>query len=607
MKRLAVIGAALLAMVYAAGCGLRAPTSADRLAVTYYVDFDGGSDARAGTSAAAAFRRAPGDPAATGRAADVVLRPGDIVIFKGGVHYRGSVVLAASGAEGRPITLDGNTAGAFGEGPAVFDGADRITVWHRCRSAADAGGNPHWAKIYRAEAPAGATALASNLNQDGRLLILAQYPNPSDPMFTDNTGEYLSVPAATDGARTRITDPRLAEIGGDRLIGAYAYVWRRTNQIDTRTIRAFDAASGTITIDRLGGRTYPRIRYAIANSTAPAVFDRPGEYVFVESADGGEPVIYLWPLDDQDPSTAVITVAVRPLAVSLTGRNDFITVQGLKIQNYRRAIFRSDGLGRARCIVIRDNEVTRIKAGDYANAIELYDTDALVVAGNYLHDCPKMRGIIAHGGVGASIRNNRLVRMGRTPIVMYGMTGGELVSNTVTHCRGMHSNGMSVYLNNRDILIEGNRIFDANIPLTVSSTVNLTIRNNIFDGAGRAQPISFWENVDGRVVVENNILIGGRQGSGLCLTGLGDRTGETFQLELIVRNNIMDGPPMNIMVGEPWLKRIEHTGNIYMAAPAGYKLGADERIIDDVRTVLPGVDRQDYRRAEGVTAGPRGD
>ena len=598
MSRLTVAFAAIVMICLLLGFGRMAAGA------VYYVDYDGGADANAGTSPETAFKHAPGDAQATGRAKAVTLRAGDTVIFKGGVRYRGSLAITGSGAAGRPIVYDGNTAGTFGDGPAVLDGGDRLTGWRRCASAADCGGNPHWRNIWKTAAPAGVTALSANLVQDGTLGVLAQHPNPADVLFTDDTREYLRVPTTDDRPGERIVDPRLAELGGEALVGAYAYVWVRTNQIETRTIRAFDPQSGAITIERLRGKPYDEVRYALANSLAGPVFDRPGEYAVVEPRErGGRATVYLWPLNDADPSEADVTVTMRSRAIEMRGANHFITIQGFTIRNYRYVLLRPHGQKPARGIVIRDNEITQIKAGDYANAIELYDTADLVVEGNYLHECTRMRGIIAHNGTGASIRNNRLVRMGRTPIVMYGMRGGELVGNTVIHCRGMHSNGMSVYLHCRDIRIEGNRIYDANVPLTINDSVNVIIRNNVFDGSG-AQPISFWQNVDGRVVVENNILIGGRQTSGLCLGGLGDTTGETFQIELIVRDNIMDGPPRNIMKGRPWPTDV-HTGNLYLASPRGFELGAGERVADEPQAVIPGAAEHNYRPATGIKVGPQ--
>ena len=91
-------------------------------AATYYVDFAGGDDSRAGTAPEAAFKHCPGDAAAGAQAKATTLQSGDKVVFKGGVAYRSTVEMPWSGQEGKPVVYDGNTAGTFGQGRAVIDG-----------------------------------------------------------------------------------------------------------------------------------------------------------------------------------------------------------------------------------------------------------------------------------------------------------------------------------------------------------------------------------------------------------------------------------------------------------------------------------------------------
>ena len=97
-------------------------------AASYYVDFTSGSDANAGTSTGAAFKRCPGDANATGTAASTVLAAGDTVFFKGGVNYEGMVGLTKSGTLGSKITYDGNSAGTWGTGKAVMNPTNHPTI-----------------------------------------------------------------------------------------------------------------------------------------------------------------------------------------------------------------------------------------------------------------------------------------------------------------------------------------------------------------------------------------------------------------------------------------------------------------------------------------------
>ena len=185
---------------------------------TYYVDFDGGDNQADGLSPQTAWKHSPGDRNATDNPGAVDLQPGDTIVFKGGVAYFGEIQLSVSGSEGKPITLDGNTAGTFGQGRAILDGARMITDWNRCASAEQVEGNPKWREIRYADLD---VDLASNFNHnrfvthrdagearqapwqrlfliDGerRILPIAQAPKPSDPFYPDLPGDFYETPHA---------------------------------------------------------------------------------------------------------------------------------------------------------------------------------------------------------------------------------------------------------------------------------------------------------------------------------------------------------------------------------------------------------------------------
>lgn len=176
-------------------------------AATYYVDFEGGDNEADGLSPQTAWKHSPGDSSATGQPSTVELEAGDIIRFKGGVQYLGEISLTVSGSEGKPIVLDGNADGAYGEGRAVLDGARMITQWQPVASAAEVRGNPQWQNILYADLD---VDLSSNFNpgrfvlhRDGkrdrqapwqriflidgerRVLPVAQRPKPSDPFYPD--------------------------------------------------------------------------------------------------------------------------------------------------------------------------------------------------------------------------------------------------------------------------------------------------------------------------------------------------------------------------------------------------------------------------------------
>jgi hypothetical protein len=271
-------------------------------AATYYVDFDGGSDQADGLSPQKPLKHCPGDPGAGAAAAAAVLAPGDTVVFKGGVHYRGNLTVKWPGQKGKPITYDGNSGNAFGKGRAILDGAEPISGWRLCASAEECGGNPNWRKIYTAYVPAGAKGLAAftaGLVQGEQLLYPSQYPKPKDPFYADKLDQFLQL--KTGMSQTSIADPRLAEIGGPALAGGYACVYVTGNDMQFVPIASYDANAKAILF---ASRTaQPAGYYAVANSLAAPVFERPGEYVFVEKPDDqGRHKVFVWPWDNKDIS-----------------------------------------------------------------------------------------------------------------------------------------------------------------------------------------------------------------------------------------------------------------------------------------------------------------
>ncbi|MEM6458835.1 MAG: right-handed parallel beta-helix repeat-containing protein [Planctomycetota bacterium] len=185
-------------------------------ATTYYVDFAGGNDVARGDTPEAAWKHAPGDPNAEATPAAVERQPGDVMKFKGGVRYRGEILLRVSGTPARPIVLDGNTAGDFGEGRAVFDGSRRVVGWRRVSSASQVGGNPRWGQIWFADLD---VDLSRNFGQDRfvlhrvskadvqapwqrlflvdgerHVLPVAQRPKPTDPFFPDLPQDFYESP-----------------------------------------------------------------------------------------------------------------------------------------------------------------------------------------------------------------------------------------------------------------------------------------------------------------------------------------------------------------------------------------------------------------------------
>ena len=474
--------------------------SSELWGTTYYIDYNGGDDSNTGKSVSNAWKHAPGDDNAKGTSSSVKLQPGDAVLFKGGVIYRGSLVLNANGAAGNPITYKGD---GWGTEKAIIDGAEEFKgTWTQCSSALECGDNPNFGKIYYADAPANYDFF-TRIYEDGEFLWYSQDPNPRDPFYHDRIREYHVIPQKSSSitqTRTSLTDPvYFTQNDSYYWDGAYIITWRKPNVTATKAITGYNPATHTITYADLGGDVYKErdSYYALLNHIA--LIDRPGEYFFDDKSNK----IYVWPLDSDDPANHVFSVLTRETGITYTGRAH-VVIEGFVVRNSIRGIIGANGT--AEDIVIKNNEVTKLSSGN-SYAVQISGKD-IVVEDNRVTDAHRGVGILA-AGTNITVRNNLVKRTSRQGIWFMGVTHGLIVNNTVVDIRGTHSNGISVYLYNKDILIAHNQVWNAGSSLTYHGNndpgliVNLVIYNNFIENATNS-----WGNVMNKVTILNNYFGG---------------------------------------------------------------------------------------------------
>lgn len=146
-------------------------------AATYHVDFASGSDQASGLTPETAWKRAPGDSRAGTGPRSVRLQPGDTILFRGGVAYRGTIVVRASGTADAPIRYVGD---AWGPAPAILDGAEPAADTRPCRSARDCGGAADWQVLHRVS-PGGDAPHSDPIFQQDRLLSVGPADAPLAP------------------------------------------------------------------------------------------------------------------------------------------------------------------------------------------------------------------------------------------------------------------------------------------------------------------------------------------------------------------------------------------------------------------------------------------
>lgn len=461
------------------------------LAATYYVDFDGESDASAGTSTGTAWKHCKGDPNATGTAASTTPAAGDTIYFKGGVVYRGAISVASGGTVGNPIIYDGRPSG-WGTGNAILDGSTNIsTSWTRCISPADAGGNANWTNIWWTTVPAGVSNCLPPLFINGtNNCHWSQDPTPSDFIFWEDLDEFRTN-LASGITLTNLTDPvRLTNASSTFFDGSFAGVWVSGNSIEIQAITNLNTTAkridfgGTMTHQANGylDDSYPG-RYTIIGNLA--YVDTPGEWCVRTN----ENRLYLWALGSVDPNTVTVSIGGTGNAFNSIG-NANVTFRNFQCRGFYQPLGAAgysgmfvnsgDGAGASHNITVSSNEVYLMRSFNAAPVIYLQSGSNMVAQGNYIHDTTLSRGIILGYPFARAIQN-RISRINGTGIYFPGVVNGVIISNTITDLNGIHGNGISVYTGCTNVIVAYNSLSNNGLAITSQTSHGLKFYNNLID------------------------------------------------------------------------------------------------------------------------------
>ena len=472
----------------------------------YHVDFAGGSDNNSGTSPSSPWKHAPGDPQAVAVPASTLLNPGDIVRFKGGVRYRGRIVLNRSGAVGSPITFTGQ---GYGSGRAIFDGADPILSTTPCPSQAACAGAPNWSSLLLVTFTQPPTANIRFYDSQGPLFE-AQTPAVSNPFWMDDVDQFTQIPSAqyAQVVAGSLVDAQIAAAAASapnpRLL-----IWNEGNVVIERQV--LSVSGNTVYFEATDIDPYPtNIRVALLGSAA--ALNQPGKFAVVSP---GSAVVY------PRPGAGALSIGNGRLAFDMRGRSN-ITISGFTFEHGTASTSAlSEGstimnLGGAFSnLVFTDNIVQHYSLRNGRGVVQLSSGNGLTFSRNRIREIHMGSGIRV-GGSAANllIEKNSLFRVGRSGFVLTGVDVATIRNNVLAELEGHHGNAISTYLDNRDILVDSNCVFGTIRPLTFHgnddiATVNdLTFRNNIFltNLEGRAAIYS-WGKDTNTVRLENNVAI----------------------------------------------------------------------------------------------------
>jgi parallel beta-helix repeat protein len=493
MKGLATI--VLLCLLWAAW-GMSAQ------AVTYYVDYDSGSDLNDGLSEATPWKHAPIDLSAEDNSLSADIQPGDTILFKAGVIYRGKMRSSGyygkrklgDGVQGNPIVLKGD---GWGVGKAVIDGSVLMTGWTRCQSAEECGGNANWNNIWYTSVPnewaeGENRALTLNPYQGDQMLNIAQYPDQPNTFYFDDT-DYFAIADVTE---TYLEDANLANFDAESFHNAYLGLWAGNNAVFIRALKTYDPISHRMTYDAINNQYG---RYSILNSPDSKIFNREGEVYFDENAKK----LYIWPSDGVDPNEVEITISIHAHGIEFWGDN-YITVEGFVVQKQIGSGITWTQTPVTNGCVVRNNVVRYCRSVDLGHSINLKSTSGSRVEGNLVYrNAGPLRGIGCLGGSGHIVRGNTIRESGRTGIYFTNVSGSMILNNTVVDNTGKHSNGISVYGNSSDVLVARNQVVNSNIAYTMEQSTDVYLYNNIFLGSHGNTGVSVWSGMNGMHLYHN--------------------------------------------------------------------------------------------------------
>ncbi len=322
-----------------------------------------------------------------------------------------------------------------------------------------------------------------------------------DPFYVDDNASYANSDAHSSTSHT--DSSIIGPIGSQRLVDEGAYViahiadaninrWRRiTGAPDANTVSHNDlgAADGV---------------WSLTNSLHGNVLDRSGEF-YIDTFNSHR--IYLWPVDAQQPSAGEVTMTVRARGIELQDTASHVTVEGFRVEKFNDFGIGRDGTGTISGIVIRNNEVNRMRESGWSqNAIEFHHVNGILIENNGLFENSEMRGIMVDDADDVTVSNNTLNRIGATGINLNeGVHNAKILRNELRSIRGIHTNGISVY--GSALLVARNRVIDSFRPRTIDGASDVYVVANVFDAGGNI-PIAIWSEGVDNLHLYNNLLLG---------------------------------------------------------------------------------------------------
>ncbi len=537
---------------------------------TYYVDFANGSDDATGTSQNAAWKHAPGDSQATGAPAKAVLVPGDTVLLRAGVTYRGSIQIKFSGALGQPITYSGQ---GWGVGRATISGRDVVEAPPQpCISSPICSKMPNPDQFIVIDLSIPVTTY-SQIALDGNILQLSQTPKPAEPFWFDDTSNYIEAKSdelspSPDGKTWHLQNDFIRKnLGDDTQDDLLVLILGYPNVITSGPAISYDPKSSSIEFEPAQFQRNEKAMVVFALANHPRLITQPYEYATIEH---GTKIIVRAPI-----TSAKLEVSRRNNCFYVVNQKN-VTIRGFEIVGYAAG---PKG-GGASALAVRGvsdilfdgNDVHDLEDWAGGGAVTGEPVSNIIISNNRFINLPHGSGVRIGKGDDVRIEKNEFDNIGRTGIMVMNTQRSLVDHNTLRRLYGSHGNGISIYRDNHDAIISNNLVSEATRAVTFEGADrpptdppnNITFVANLIKGNGGSALQGWGGNTNG-VDIERNVLLVDNAVQALRLSG--------HDKNVMVRRNIIDGYQVSPM---PLPSDTSIKGNIFVSDSRGSTSGNDE-------------------------------
>lgn len=442
-----------------------------------FVDFVAGSDANPGTSSAAPLLTLPG-----------TVDPGCVIKVRGKTKI--SQDSPAGGTSTGQVKLIGNDPTFAAGDPATISGESDLTtitdfgggIWGRSLPA------DSWARfaVPKASAPDPTPILEGTLFfRNNTRMRIAQYPTQTNmsedqavrkmlPVHSSASTPFglvvptdllTTIPDATTRANVIADYPAETTIRGvinamhaveNLNVNSWLIIWGNHNTRQRARIIGYDTSTGVMTLhaeDAVANWTTAKTTYfSISNHPSALRVDNQ----FLAGFSSGQ----FRMKSSTDPNGQITYGQTRPYifkhSKSYTTLDGFIIERGACPVPTTAPLFLTTGVTQTVTMTHVLNCTIRLCSSGEA-ALILANPHSCVIRGNTIEDIFG-RGMLVVDGDKAVIANNTILRCGNTPLSVRDADRFVIAENDVFDPDGTHSNMCSIYNDNKDTVVVGNRM-----------------------------------------------------------------------------------------------------------------------------------------------------